>query len=340
MILLIQTAAACAGLFHEEGVLAESDAQTVLLEQLDGQVRSTWLVRYSGDAEAFGWVIPVFGDLETVEDADSGLFEELSAKTAPSVIYETAYEDDNTCGCGGMAKSGDFDGRNGADSGANTLDVEVLGEGFTGAYTWTNVAADSIDPLLGWLDLNGWDAEMQRPALEAYVAEGGVSFVAISLSGGAEGTADLPPLQLTVSGDALRYPSTMARYGAVQKVKTTLYVLGDQGASVSGWASEQRSEINASSDDDSATVWEEALWETGGDSSTAVLTWAGSHEDGWLTRFDLYADKEVHTADMVFALDEAELWASTSIWHSEWVESAAVWLLPLTLLGAGLRRRG
>ena len=264
--LFIQPAFPCAGIFHDPDVLAESDNQQVILRDLDGEIEVSYNVQYEGDAEEFGWVIPVFGEFSSMEDGEQALFDQLNDSTAP--VVETLRSDDEDGGAGGCgskalrgSKSSDASF---ADTGLSN-GAAIVAEGFTGTYSYTVLEADTTAALETWLTENGWSIESSRPVIEEYVAEGGVQFVAISLIGASETSASyLPPVSIRYAGDQLRFPATMARYAMVETLRTTVFVLGEQPATVSGWSSSTNPSIVGELYDDPEALFEQALWDAGG----------------------------------------------------------------------------
>ena len=62
LLLLTGTAFPCAALLtNDEGAIASSDAQEVVLQSTDTGSRTHYRVSYEGDAESFGWLIVVPG---------------------------------------------------------------------------------------------------------------------------------------------------------------------------------------------------------------------------------------------------------------------------------------
>ena len=53
LLALMSAALPCAGIVHEDGVLAESDGAEILVQPTDGQVTVTYEVAYAGDAAEF-----------------------------------------------------------------------------------------------------------------------------------------------------------------------------------------------------------------------------------------------------------------------------------------------
>ena len=89
LLLLTGTAFPCAALLtNDEGAIASSDAQEVVLEDTEAGVRTHYRVRYEGDAEAFGWLIVVSGAVGEgdVGESSEDLFDGLREATQPRKI--------------------------------------------------------------------------------------------------------------------------------------------------------------------------------------------------------------------------------------------------------------
>ena len=336
LALLAAPAWPCAGLFHEEGLAAESDTQEAILAVGDGSVSVSYRVEYDGDAADFGWVIPVPGEVQTVSDGDEGDFDLLRDATAPMVSWEYAYDDDETCGCGASDKAGG--GRNG-DTGS--LGVDVVAEGFTGSYDYAVLEADSADALLTWLSDNGWSVGPSEDSIDAYVSDGIFQFVAIKLTPTDGDTPDegraLPPLSIEYAGDDVRFPSRMARYSEADELRTTVWVVADERYTLTaGWSEAAMEDISGGIDDDPVALFQDALRDAAGDSANFAVVYAGSWDGGFVTRFDTLADRAVHDADAEFGPAGTTDSASVQIWLSEY---AALFLAPGLLFGWAWRRR-
>ena len=85
ILLLTGTAFPCAALLtNDEGAIATSDAQEVILEDREEGVRTHYRVRYDGDADSFGWLIAVHGAAgEGDSESNEDLFDELRDWTQP-----------------------------------------------------------------------------------------------------------------------------------------------------------------------------------------------------------------------------------------------------------------
>ena len=334
----------CAALVVEEGGSASTSAQEAIVEKGPGYVETTWRVQVDHDVHQLGWIIPLYGAFQSLEEADPTRFDELRAATAPIVWVESVGGDEDEgggLGCGGDKSLGMSDGRgNEADSGS--LGVTVVAEGFSGAFGYTVLEATSDVALLTWLDEHGFGIGPSAPAIASYVAEGGIQFLALDVSmDAADGqTRELPAVRIRTKGDSLRYPSLMAQYGMPTQVSTRVFVLGDQRATVGGgWQSEPFGTREAGSDVEGADeAFREQLEVIGGDAPVFAEIWSGSWEGAWLTRLDTVAYKEVHQSDAVFTLDGGQEARSSEL--ILWGTSGAGLLLPGGLLGLlAIRRR-
>jgi len=345
MIWMMSAAAwACAGLVHEEGEAAEATGVAVVLAAGDDTTEVTYEVRYEGDAEAFGWLIPIPGAFVDLADGDANALAQLSSRSAPSVTVVSPAPASGGRGCGPLPKSGGVDEMT-ADEAVAGNAVDVVAEGFTGTYAYTVLDADDPEALAGWFAGEGWSPGVLEDDL-AFYTERGDAFVALTLMDdeAGEGPEQLPPLSITYEGNELSYPSVMARHAADDQ-RTTVYVLGDSRAEVvQGWSMVDEPVVEGPEGAQAAEVLDDFLAELG-QQGTWLRTWSGSSADERgpvLTRFDLYAPPEQHVADVVFGFDGSEQTQSTTIWLEGSASQAAAWLMPWVLLGglglAGRRR--
>jgi MYXO-CTERM domain-containing protein len=325
----------CAGLFHDTEQLAESDAQAVIFESVAEGTRASYSVDYEGDAESFGWLIPVFGEFVSIEERDPEVFQSLLSWTQPTVDYGISSSTGGGGGCS-RANSKATPGGRFADTGYDG--VNVVAEGFTGSYAYQVLDTSSSDAFLGWLDKNGWSTSGAEAAIEAYVKEGGVQFAAITLT--EAGGDQLPPLALTYGGDQLRFPASMARNAMAEDIRTIVYVRSDATAAITGeWTATPIGTIEDSSGASPDAIYDRALEAIGGNQRGYGLVFSGMDSDGsWVTRFETLAAPSAHIADVFFEPGNSQDNHETIISVSEG-RSEAWLLLPLALLGAGALRR-
>lgn len=303
LLLAPTPALACAGFFHEDGALAESSYEEAIFQKGDGWVEVQYKVNLEVDASDFGWIIPIPGEFQSFGDGDSALFTNLFNTTAPELDLE---EVESGGGCLDASKGGVL-----TDSANSTAGgITVVYQGSTPSYDYSVLAADSSDAMLAWLTENGWNPGESSAALEDYVNEGGYQFVAVKthidpVTETVQTT--LPPAKIRYSGDQIRYPARMGRYAQAEVLSSIVYVLGDQRARISGgWDQVEVPEIADEGEDPDYvhyTMYPETIAGIGRDGGYA-LTYAGAYKDGWVTRFETTAPREINSVDVEFAVDE------------------------------------
>lgn len=345
--LFISTAWPCAGLIHEDGALADSDAQEVIFGTTGDTVTVSYNVHYEGTAENFGWIIPIFGEFQSMVDGDVAVFDALRDLTQPQVDYVPEESSGGGgCGCGSSKTLGGARG----DTADLSNGVDVVAEGFTGTYAYTVVSTGSADDFLTWVSDNGWALHDSDLSVGEYAEEGGVQFILINLAAGeGSGTTPeegrlLPPVVIQYSGDTMRFPAKMARYGMMDQVRTSVYVQGEQRASIeSGWTATEVGTLREEPASSAEDVYDRRLLELGGDNPGYGVVWAGESGGVWVTRFDTLVNKEANTVDPVFALDGGTEAVETLIelGYFDDESSSEAWLiLPLMGLGfSAIRRR-
>ncbi len=357
LIALASAAWPCAAFFPEDDSFVESAGQEAIFQRVEDDVVVKYLVQYEGDSASFGWIVPIPGTFVSVNDDVVETFEEIRALTEPTLhaIYNGDQEPFSGCGCSeeALSKGGedDFSGGDSADTASNG--VEVITETMTATYMVTVVEATDTAELETWLEENGWNLGASLPSLQDYVEEGGFQFLLFAVNPESadtpEGGAGLAPVSIRYTGEDMVFPARMARHGQPQTLTTTLYVIGDTAASLSGgWSTEVVGDIEGQLGDmDPSDAFLARLWEIGGESPGYGLTWAGEAEWGnnagrWVTRFDSWTSVEVQLSDPLLTLDGEENSVKTVVvLYEEFEASDSAWLvfLPLFGLGWSVRRR-
>lgn len=330
----------CANLVTSEGEIATSGTQEVILAQAGESSVVEYRAAYTGDAEEFGWIIALDGDFESLEDGDDARFDSLREHSDPQVSVMSVGDDDGGVGgCG--AKSGGM--RNDVDTAEGGGDLGVVAQGFTGNYAYVVLDTQDAQVLEDWLISFGFDAGASQATLDDYLEEG-AQMVLVSISpdrADTQGEVGLPPVRIQYKGP-LSFPARMARESAASEMATTIYVLGEQRAQMSGWTQVDLPYVDGG-EESAEQAWYDALLPIGLDQGYARVFAGpppGSEDSAFLTRFETRAPTDVHTIDPVFTVDDGQEEMQTEI--SIWDESSSEgWLLiPLLGLGlAGLRRR-
>jgi Uncharacterized protein conserved in bacteria (DUF2330) len=339
-------ALACGGFAHEGGKLAEAASEEVILERDGGSVMVSYRVEYTGDAESFGWLIPVPGTFESLVETDRARFDALRELTAPD-WYELSSDSSGGgggCGCmDTMALKGDMAEDTGGANSAG-LGVEVLAEGYSGEFAYSALEVTSAEDLQTWLTERGWSLG-DFSTVEDYVAEGGFQWVALEMAPDSAETPDLgrelPAVQIRYTGERMLFPARMARSSENNEQHTRIFVVGDQGARLSGWGLEESFRGEGPSGSDPAAVYEELLVQAGGSGSYVAV--AAVEDQGMvISRFETIAPTIQHRADVSFEFSpEVGTGQRFTIELDEGIHEVSFsWLLLGLPLGAwGLRRR-
>ncbi|MDP6931726.1 MAG: DUF2330 domain-containing protein, partial [Myxococcota bacterium] len=332
------------------------DAQQVVFETDGDTVSVEYLVTFDGSAETFGWVIPIPGEFVELDEGDVDRFTTLRTWSEPQVHRE--YASELGCGCAGGDKAISGDGGY-----WDTAGVSEIESGTAGPIDYSVLEATSTESLLGWLDDNGWDVGQSEDALNSYVSDGGFQFVALMVDtaavigsdSGVQDTGgwaepDAVAARIVYEGTDMRYPARLSSASSAAEQRTTVYVIGDQRATVSGWAYEEVGDLIGDLDADADEMYTERLWEIGGTRAAYGLVHAGQWESHtWFTRFDTWAQSAVHEVDAVFALDGGEkaeviqteiyLYQSSREQAQAEARASSTWLLWLPLASLGWHRR-
>ena len=354
LLLSVSTAWPCAALLTrvtDEGALASSDAQEVILEQNSAGTLTRYRVSYDGDAESFGWLIVTRGQVGEgdVTEADESLFDDLREYTAPQLYSEEEIDSSggrSGCSCVGGDKSspimsggGDMNGDFGL---GDTGSIDITAEGFAGPFSYTALSATDTDALVAWLDENDFELGDTAASLDHYVEDGNYTFVAVTL---APETAEtpaqgrvLPALAIQSDADQMEFPARLSYTGMAEELRTSIWVLGDHTAeTTSGWASRPLAGVNGGMAPSEA--YDQRLREISIEEGRSYATvFSGPHGSQWVTRFDTLAHRSLHTEDPVFGFTQyTESW-NVQISVEEGFEQSSVWFW-LPLFGFGIARR-
>lgn len=358
---------ACGGFVPQAGSLTSSDAQQALFDIGTDNIEVTYAARYSGNAADFAWVIAVPGEVLAVEEGDAALLEALEATTAPQVEVDPASDDASGCGCGAEATKGGDGALNDRAGGSDTGGVTVTGSGFAGDYEYTTLSATDAGSLLTWLDEHGYDGSMISAAVTAYVEDPlAWAFVAVRYAPAepdADGPVKLDPLRIRygkAADGALHaiFPGRLGQSSTVAHVHAETYVLAGSRAELSGgWSAPENADEKDGQSWDVATVdyasadaaWRTLLLEHGDKKPGMWMTWSGSHDGRWLTRYDSYLTPSTYNSDPILRESGDNVTADTVIymmaeptWEESYDGEGAVVAVGLASFGFMLwrRRRG
>ncbi|MBM4390882.1 MAG: DUF2330 domain-containing protein [Deltaproteobacteria bacterium] len=358
---LAQPAAACGGLVTPDMVtkIAASDAQQALFEIEEASVTVTYRVRYLGDADDFAWIIPVPGEVQSVEEGSDTMLDMLNTATAPQVEWDAPDAEAESGGCSCLAQDMSLD-KAGGDRGnfTDSGSVEVLGEGFAGDYSYQVLSATGTGAMSGWLADNGYDGSISADSISAYENDAlGFVWIAVTLRPDVPVTADggvvLKPLQITYGAAAdgavhALFPSRMAASTQLSEIRNEIFVIADQRVTAAGgWTSEDNAgggvDVEGKEGDDPSELYD-ALLRSRGAAKGLWTAWGGTDEnisDRYITRLDTLVAPGTNTSDLVLQDAEDQPAIRTLIYMPQAYDTGyGAIVAPLALaLGWKLRRR-
>lgn len=229
-------ARACGGTFCDAGpqpMPVDQSGENILFVWDEGQIEAHIQIQYQGEAQQFGWVIPLQG-LPEFEVGSEPLFQALLGGTVPTYGFQQTFDDcqlddpndaDDGFDSAGAGSTGSSDptgaGDDGGDPGPQILLTETVG-----AFEITVLEGGSGQEVFDWLEANGYDQDEEAlPILDQYVAEGHV-FGAVKLTGGAE-VEEIHPIVLRFQGDQPCVPLRLTRIAAVENMAVRSFFLGN-----------------------------------------------------------------------------------------------------------------
>lgn len=204
--------------------------ERILFGQENGVVTAHIQVQYAGAAEEFGWLLP----MPSIPDMTLGtdeLFAQLIAQTQPTYRLDRTYKGDcpfdpnRGQGGGGAFPSNDSAGESGGDGTGTPL---VLRDSI-GPYDFAVLRADAKQPMLDWLDAEGFFVPGgTEDVVDAYI-QPGAYFLALKLLSGND-VGDLQPVVLTYQSDLPMIPIILTSVAADPNMGVQVWVAGDDRA--------------------------------------------------------------------------------------------------------------
>ncbi len=203
--------------------------ERILFGMKDGEVTAHIQVQYSGAASDFGWLLPM-PSVPEMELGSDELFAQLTAQTQPKYRLDREYLgncpfDPNRFGQGGGAPSNDSAGGESGEGGGSPL---VLRDTL-GPYDYAVLRADAKQPMLDWLDENGFFVPAgTEDVVDTYIKPGAF-FLALKLQSG-EDAGDIQPVVLKYQSDLPMIPIILTSVAADPDMGVQVWVLGDDRA--------------------------------------------------------------------------------------------------------------
>jgi len=226
-------AAACGGFFCNQGQpVNQADENIVFSSNDDGSVTAIIQIRYSGEADKFAWMLPVYGK-PGVDVGSSTVFRRLSRSTNQS--YNRNTEVKGSCksrfsaGPDAVASPG---GASDTSAGGDSEDnVDVVDEGSVGPYNYTTIsvakkAEDPAKEALNWLESNGYDLTDIGPELVREYLNENLNLIAFELQKNA-GTGEIRPVKITYDHPQPMIPLKLTAVAAQEDMGIRVWVAGD-----------------------------------------------------------------------------------------------------------------
>lgn len=215
-----QSAPACGGFFCSSSPVDQTAEHILFTINADHTVTAIVQISYSGDRDAFAWIVPVPGvpvlDASTPELVLNALAQATDPNYFKQQCSATFYD---SAGTGGTTAAGGATG--------STPPVTVLDQQVVGPYETVTLAATTATDLVDWLQSNQYRITDQMiPVLQPYI-ENGLHFVALRLQ--ADRTAeDITPLTMTYQSDKPMIPIRLTRIAAQPEMGIVTWILSDR----------------------------------------------------------------------------------------------------------------
>jgi len=197
----------------------------------NGEVTAHIQVQYSGSAQEFGWLLPL-PSLPTMELGTDELFVQLINQTQPKYRLNREYVgncpfDPNRNGGLGQGPSNDSadPSPGGAEDGSNPLVLQAS----VGPYDYAILKADSKQPMLDWLNQNGFFVPAGTDQVVDPYIRTGAYFLALKLRKGND-VGDLQPVVVKYQSELPMIPIILTSVAADPDMGILVWVLGDNRA--------------------------------------------------------------------------------------------------------------
>ena len=226
-------AEACGGTFCDGGpqpMPVDQSGENIAFIRDGSRIEAHIQIQYEGEAERFGWVIP----LQSVPEFSVGsepFFQALLNASVPTYGITNQFDDcsfDDDMGGGGAPDPGDNAGGTGGagDDGGEGGGPDILLMETVGAFEITVLTAGSAQEVIDWLDENGYQQDPDaEPILQEYLDEGHV-FGAVKLTGGVD-VDEIHPIVLRFESNEPCIPLRLTRIAAKDDMDVRTFFLGD-----------------------------------------------------------------------------------------------------------------
>ncbi|MFT5993619.1 MAG: hypothetical protein ACI82G_002623, partial [Bradymonadia bacterium] len=235
-LLAPNTADACGGFFCAQAAPVMQTAERILFMQLDENTIETHVqISYTGPSEDFAWIVPTPSQPVLSLGSDT-VFQSLDLLGPPIQILQgetvgTCRQDDRQFG---DTSTVDFGADAGSDAGTGG-GVDVIALETVGPFDTAIIQATAVEPMMEWLDTNGYDLPPQTAALLSPYVEGDMYFLALKLTKDAS-AGDLQPIAMTYNAPAPMIPIQLTAIAAADDMPIQTWIVGDQYAAPANYA--------------------------------------------------------------------------------------------------------
>lgn len=208
-------AAACGGFFCSRTPVDQTAEHILFTVNADATVTAHVQISYTGERDAFAWIVPVPSVPKLEADFPARAYPALDLATEPQYLRNACLRDNPFAAGGGPPPTAE-------DGGVSVLAREVVGP-----FDTVTLEGDSGEELVRWLQNNGYRiTDRMAPLLAPYVADR-MKFVALRLLPEKDVT-DITPLSMTYAGDKPMIPIRLTAVAAQPEMGLVAYILSDR----------------------------------------------------------------------------------------------------------------
>lgn len=211
---------ACGGLFCSALNLSPVDqnAERILFRvHDDGTVTAVVEISYTGEADAFSWVVPV-PDTPQLGTIHPSTLQVLDQATGVRIIAPPTECDQGFRGNSNDSEQGDSGS---ADGGVTVTDLPRVGP-----FEPQVLDSDDAAALITWLNANDYlITEAMEPVVANYLGAG-MKFLALKLAPDAE-TADIAPIVMNYPADEVMVPIVLTSVAAEPEMGVLVFIAAD-----------------------------------------------------------------------------------------------------------------
>jgi hypothetical protein len=203
--------------------------ERIVFAHRDGKVVAHIQIQYQGEAKDFAWLLPLPAEPELTLGTEE-LFAKLDDATGPQFVMTRTQGDGCNTGGGGIGCSDSALFRASGDSANFGKKAGVaVKESSAGPYEYAVVRADEKQPMIDWLNSNGYFVPAgTAEAVDAYIRPGAF-FLALRLKAG-QSAGDLQPVVVEYASERPMIPIILTAVAANPDMGVLVWVLGDSRA--------------------------------------------------------------------------------------------------------------